>query len=118
MRFFTRFKVIKGLNFPIILGISFWCRNQPVVNLAEKQVAVTLGGKVTTLSLVRSLKLVSDLQQLKIVDNVNLISSCKKEVVESQENGLIAALLFKFAALFNPVAPLKVPQNLFFKIDF
>ena len=95
-----------------------WCRNQPDVNLAEKQVAVTLGGKVTTLPLVRSLKLVSDLQQLNIVDNVNLILSCKKEVVKSQENGFIAALLSKFAALFNPVAPPKVPQNLFFKIDF
>ena len=27
-------------------------------------------------------------------------------------------MLTKFAALFNPVAPPKVPQNLFFKIDF
>ena len=43
--FFTRFRVIKGLNFPIILGMDWWCRNQPVVNLAEKQVAVVLGGR-------------------------------------------------------------------------
>ena len=49
---------------------------------------------------------------------MNLISSCKKEVAKNQGNGFIAALLTKFAALFNPVAPPKVPQNLFFKIDF
>ena len=116
--FFTRFRVIKGLNFPIILGMDWWCRNQPVVNLAEKQVAVTLGGKVATLPLVRSPELVSGLQQLNIVDDVNLISSCEKEVAENQGNGFIAALLTKFAALFNPIAPPKVPQNLFFKIDF
>ena len=59
-----------------------------------------------------------DLQQLNIVDNVNLISSRRKEVVKNQENGFIATLLSKFAALFNPVAPPKVPQNLFFKINF
>ena len=75
--FFTRFRVIKGLNFPIILGMDWWCQNQLVVNLAEKQVAVAYRGKVTTLPLVRSPELVSDLQQLNIVDNVNLISSCK-----------------------------------------
>ena len=57
--FFTRFKVIKGLNFPIILGMDWWCQNQPVVNLAEKQVAVTYRGKVATLFLVRSLELES-----------------------------------------------------------
>ena len=116
--FFTRFRVIKGLNFPIILGMDWWCRNQPIVNLAEKQVAVTLGGKVATLPLVRSPELVSGLQQLNIVDKVNLISSCKKEVAKNQGNGFIAALLAKFAALFNLIAPPKVPQNLFFKIDF
>ena len=49
---------------------------------------------------------------------MNLISGCKKEVVKNQENGFIAALLFKLAALFNPVAPPKVPQNLFFNIYF
>ena len=59
------------MNFPIILGMDWWCRNQPVVNLAEKQVAVTLGSKVATLPLVRSLELVYGLQQLNIVDNVN-----------------------------------------------
>ena len=61
MSFFTRFGVIRGLNFPIILGIDWWCRHQPVVNLAEKQVAVTLIGKVATLILIRSPKLVLDL---------------------------------------------------------
>ena len=75
-------------------------------------------GKVATLPLVRSLELVSDLQQLNIVDDVNLISSCEKEGVKDQGNGFTAALLSRFAALFNPVAPPKVPQNLFFKIDF
>ena len=49
---------------------------------------------------------------------MNLISSCKKEGVEDQGNGFTAALLSRFATLFNPVAPPKVPQNLFFKIDF
>ena len=39
-------------------------------------------------------------------------------MVKNQVNVFIAALLSKFAALFNPVAPPKVPQNLFFKIDF
>ena len=68
--------------------------------------------------LVRSLELVLDLQQLNIVDDVNLILSCKKEVIENQENGFINSLLSKFAALFNPVAPPKVPQILFFKIDY
>ena len=53
--------------------MDYWCRNQPVVNLAEKQVAVTLGEKVATLPLVRSPELVLDLQQLNIVDNMNLI---------------------------------------------
>ena len=88
--------------------MDWWCRNQPVVNLAEKQVADLLGGKVAILPLFRSPELVSDLQQHNIVDNVSLISSCKKEVVKNQENGFIAALLTKFAALFNPVAPPKV----------
>ena len=55
--FFTRLRVIKGLNFSIILGMDWWCWNQPVVNLAEKQVAVTLRGKVATLPLVRSCSL-------------------------------------------------------------
>ena len=59
--FFIRYKVSKGLNFPIILGMDWWCRNRPVVNLTEKQVAVTLGGKVATLPLVKSPELVSDL---------------------------------------------------------
>ena len=99
--FFTRFRVINGLNFPIILGMDWWCRNQPVVNLAEKQVAVTYGGKVATLPLVRSPELVSDIQQLNIVDNVNLILGYKKEVVKNLENGFITALLSKFDALFN-----------------
>ena len=96
--------------------MDWWCQNQLVINLAEKQVAVTLGGKVTTLPLFRSPELFSDLQQLNIVDNVNLILSCKKKVVKSQENGFIAALLSKFAALFNPVAPPKVPQKSFIRL--
>ena len=70
------------------------------------------------LPLVSFLDLVLDLQQLNIVYNVNLISSCEKEVANKQENGFIANLLSKFDALFNPVAPPKVLQNLFFKINF
>ena len=48
---------------------------------------------------------------------MNLISSCEKEGVKDQGSGFTAALLSRFATLFNPVAPPKVPQNLFFKID-
>ena len=39
-------------------------------------------------------------------------------MVKNQEIGFITALLSKFDALFNPVAPPKVPQNLFLKINF
>ena len=88
------------------------------VNIAKKQITVTLRVKLVTLPLERSLEFVLDLKQLEIVDNVFLISSCEKGMANNQDNGFIANLLSKFNALFIPLLPPKVPHNLFFKIDF
>ena len=96
--------------------MDWWCQNQPVVNLAEKQVAVTLGGKVATLPLVRSPELVSDLQQLNIVDNVNFILSCKKEVVESQKMVLLLPCCPSLPPFSTPLLLLKSPKICFLKL--
>ena len=40
--FITRFKFTKGLNFPIIMGMDWWCWNQPIGSLAKKQITITL----------------------------------------------------------------------------
>ena len=107
--FITRFRFIKGLNFPIFPGNGLVVPEPAGPNFAEKQVAVAYGGKNATLPLVRFSELVSDLQQLNIVNDVNLISTCKKEGVKDQRNGFTAALLSRFDTLYNLVAPPKVP---------
>ena len=38
----TKFKVIGGLRYPIILIKDWWCWNHPVVIIAKKQITFTL----------------------------------------------------------------------------
>ena len=58
--FFTRFKIIRGLNFPTILGMNWWCQNKSVFNLISKHVAVKYNEKNHQLSLAHPPEIVSD----------------------------------------------------------
>ena len=107
--FYSRFRVVKGLTYSVILDMYWWRMCEPIVDLGKGQVVVKKGGKVHYLSLET---------HDSVPENNIAINTLSNKPHPQEELEPTQLTIDMFKPLFNNNVTPNIPENLHFSIRF